>query len=141
MSTPRTALVVDDEEQLLRLMARILERGGHRVLSAANGDEARRLFRAHADEIEIVLLDVLMPDGDGAEALLPEFLSERPGIDVILSSGDALPEALETELERVGGRFLHKPFVPRSLLRMLEPVETDRPDFVAAVGPFESGGA
>jgi len=138
MSTPRTALVVDDEDQILRLITRILERGGNRVLGAANGDDARRLFAAHASEIEIVLLDVRMAGGAGAEALLPEFLERRPDLDVILTSGDALPETLEVLLERVGGRFLRKPFAPKSLLRMLECEKSERPDPITSsslVGP------
>lgn len=118
MSRTRTALVVDDEDQLLRLMTRVLERAGHRVHAAATGEAARRLFREH--EPEIVLLDVTMPDGDGAERLLPEFLAERPELRVILTSGAALPESLEVLLGRVGGDFLCKPFPPRSLLQLLD---------------------
>jgi hypothetical protein len=98
MSRTRTALVVDDEDQLLRLMTRVIERAGHRVHAAATGEAARRLFREH--EPEIVLLDVVMPDGDGAESLLPE--------------------SLEVLLGSIGGDFLCRPFPPRSLLRLLE---------------------
>ena len=140
MSTSRTVLIVDDEDQLLRLMTRILERGGKRVLAAATGDDARRLFRAHRAEIEIVLLDVMMAGGAGAETLLPEFLAERPDLDVILTSGDALPEALEILLERIGGRFLRKPFGPRSLLPLLEPVESKRPDPAGLSSLADPGG-
>jgi DNA-binding NtrC family response regulator len=121
MARTRTALVVDDEDQLLRLMTRIRERAGHRVFGATTGEDARRIFRAEAPEI--VLLDVSMPDGDGAETLLPDFLAERPMLRVILASGDALPESLRVLLDRVGGDFLRKPFPPRSLLRLLEELE------------------
>ncbi len=137
MSLPRTALLVDDEEQLLRLMTRILERAGVRVLCAANADEARRLFRENTDEIEIALLDVLMPGGGGAAVLLPEFLTERPELDIVLTSGDALPETLEIELGRIGGRFLRKPFVSKSLLRILEPTAVEQTD---PVGPSNLAG-
>ena len=118
MSRTRTALVVDDEDQLLRLMTRVLERAGHRVHAAATGAAARQLFREH--EPEVVLLDVTMPDGDGAERLLPEFLAERPELRVILTSGAALPEPLEALLGRIGGDFLCKPFPPRALLQLLD---------------------
>jgi DNA-binding response OmpR family regulator len=118
MSRTKTALVVDDEDQLLRLMTRVLERAGHRVHAAATGEAARQLFREH--DPEIVLLDVMMPDGDGAERLLPEFLAVRPTLRVILTSGAALPASLEALLGRIGGDFLCKPFPPRSLLQLLE---------------------
>jgi DNA-binding NtrC family response regulator len=119
-NSSRTALVVDDEDQLLRLISRLLERSGYRVLAAADAAAARRLFTAHAEEIELLLLDVVLPDGDGAEQLLPEFLEDRDDFEVIAMSGDAAPETLEAMLERIGGRFLRKPFAPKSLLRMLD---------------------
>ena len=121
MSESRTALVVDDDDQLLRLMTRVLEREGIRVLSAGNGADARRLFREHSGEIDIALLDVLMPDGDGAASLLPDFIAERPEIDVVLTSGDDLPEALGNLIVQIGGGFLRKPFAPKNLLRMIAP--------------------
>jgi CheY-like chemotaxis protein len=47
-------------------------------------------------------------------------LHERaPGLDVVLMSGDALPEPLESALSARGGRFLRKPFAPKALLRLL----------------------
>ena len=141
MSAPRTALIVDDEDQLLRLMTRVLEREGTRVLGAATADDARHLFRENADEIEIVLLDVMMPGGDGAEVLLPEFLAVRPEIGVILTSGDALPETLEVLLGRIGGRFLRKPFVPKSLVRMLAPTQAERPDPIGSSNFAGPGGS
>ena len=94
MSEPRTALVVDDEDQLLRLMARVIERRGDRVLVASTADEARALFRKHAAVIQIAVLDVTMPGGDGAEALLPELLDLCPMLEVIVMSGDAMPPGL-----------------------------------------------
>jgi len=122
MNAPQTALVVDDEDQLLRLIARVIERSGGRVLTAESGPAAREVFAAHRDEIGIILLDVTMPGGDGAEKLMPEFLAERPDLRVIITSGDLLPPNLEAELSRVGGEFLKKPFVPKTLVRMLEGV-------------------
>ena len=119
MSSFRTVLVVDDEDQLLRLMKRLIERTGRPVLAAANADEARALFKKHVGDIDLVLLDVTMPGGDGAEKLLPEFSAARPDLQVVVTSGDAMPPSLEEELERVGGSFLRKPFVPKTLLGLL----------------------
>ncbi|HEB88731.1 MAG TPA: response regulator [Deltaproteobacteria bacterium] len=120
MTPSRTALIVDDEDPLLRLMARVLERAGYRVWTAADGVEAFRLFTEHVDEIDLVLLDVVHPPGGGAAELLPRLLERRPDLDVILTSGDSLPEALEETRASIGGRYLRKPFVPKTLLRMLE---------------------
>ncbi len=118
--SPRTALIVDDEEQLLRLMARLLEGVGVRVWAAKDGVEARELFREHAAEIDLALIDVIHPPDAGAADLLPELLAEQPDLEVILTSGDALPEALEEALASIGGRFLRKPFAPKALLRLIQ---------------------
>ena len=120
MSTQRSVLVVDDDPQLLRLMTRLLEGAGHRVRTAADLPEALACFEAGVPAIDSVLLDVNLAPGGGAVELLPQLRARAPGLDVVLMSGDALPDALERELSGRGGRFLRKPFAPKALLRLLE---------------------
>ena len=140
MSSFRTVLVVDDEDLLLRLMTRLIERTGRPVLAAGNAAEARALFHKHVGEIGLVLLDVTMPGGDGAEKLLPEFSAARPDLRVVVTSGDAMPASLEEELERVGGSFLRKPFVPKTLLALLVEQASEEPDVSKdAEAPEETG--
>ncbi len=115
----RTALIVDDEDQLRRLMSRVLEKAGIRALVAESASEARSLFETHESEIDLLLLDVTLPDGEGAEQLLPEFVARRPTVVAIVTSGDEPPTALAEELTRIGGSFLRKPFVPKELLRLV----------------------
>lgn len=134
----RTVLVVDDEAPLLRLMTRLVEKAGRPALGAATGAEARALFEDHAEAIGLVLLDVTMPDGDGAERLLPEFVAVRPDLEVIVTSGEALPEPLAAELTRVGGHYIRKPFTPRALQALLE---ADPSSGVASTSKVEAGAA
>lgn len=123
MSDPKLALIIEDEEPLRRLLARLLERAGYATLTAADGNEGLAAFHARADELGIVLLDVMMPSKDAAE-ILPELLARRPDLPLILTSGDALPEDLQQVLETTTrGRFLRKPFMPQALLRMLEELD------------------
>ena len=117
--TDRTALLVDDEDQLLRLMTRVLEKEGVRVLAARDAGEARALFSAHESEIDLLVLDVTLPGGEGAEVLLPEFVARRPTARFVVASGDDPPPALAAELQRIGGHFLRKPFVPKQLIRLV----------------------
>jgi len=125
VSPPKLALIIEDEEPLRRLLTRLLERAGYAILTAADGNEGLAAFQARADELGIVLLDVMMPSKDAAE-ILPELLARRPDVPLILTSGDALPEDLQKVLETTTrGRFLRKPFMPRALLRMLEELELD----------------
>lgn len=123
MSAKRSVLVVDDDEQLLRLIVRLLEREGHRIQAASNVPDALALFEASAPAIDLALLDVnLAAPGamaPGAAELLPLLHERAPGLAVVLMSGDALPEPLERALSAGGGRFLRKPFAPKALLRML----------------------
>jgi DNA-binding NtrC family response regulator len=126
MSQSRTALIVDDEDQLLRLMARVAAQGGYRTWTARDGVEALRLFHEHRADIDLLLLDVFHPPGEGAAELLPELLAEKPGLDVILTSGDALSDELDRELRAIGGRFLRKPFAPKALLRLLDDASAAR---------------
>lgn len=69
-------LVVDDDELSRRLLALALENEGYSVLSAAGGVDALRILRAAGSQVELVLLDVLMPDMDGFEVL--QYLKSDP---------------------------------------------------------------
>lgn len=109
MSSPETLLVVDDERQLLRLLVRVLEKQGFRVLSAVDANEAERLFEDNASEIDAVLLDVVIPPA-GVESLLSRILALRDDVGVVLTSGDELDASLGERLEAMGGVFLRKPF-------------------------------
>jgi two-component system cell cycle sensor histidine kinase/response regulator CckA len=115
----KTVLVADDDAQLLGLLVRLLERGGHSVLSAPDGAEAIEVFRAHALEIDLAVLDVgLEPNGVGEP--LKRMLEARPDLPVVLASGDLPPEAISAQLDEIGGVFLRKPFPPPALLCALE---------------------
>lgn len=134
----RTALIVDDEDTLLRLMTRVLEKENVRVLPAKDAETARAVFAAHGGEIDLLVLDVTLPDGDGAEILLPEFLARRPTVRVVVASGDEPPQALADELTRIGGDFLRKPFSPKELIRLLQEDGSQappRPSAQATTGP------
>jgi DNA-binding response OmpR family regulator len=101
-------LVAEDQAGLRGLLCLALSSAGFRVLSAADGDEAVRLYREHRDEIDAVLLDRAMPRKDGPAALA-ELRALCSGLPCCLMTG-AGPEA-EEELRSVGAsRVLAKPF-------------------------------
>ncbi len=81
-----TILLVDDEESLLALGARMLEHLGFTVLTAADGLQAVELYRQRGKEIDLVLMDLTMPHMDGAEAF-GELRRLNPDVRVILASG------------------------------------------------------
>ncbi len=115
-----TILLVDDEEMLLRLGRAILEANGHRVIEARDGQEALEIFRSRRAEIDLVLLDMIMPRRNGRDTL-EELHTLAPEVPVVLSSGYT-PVSNE-ELNALGARaFLHKPYRPAELVRTVRQV-------------------
>jgi PAS domain S-box-containing protein len=124
-----TLLVVDDQERIRRLAARVLEGAGFRVLSAAGGVEAVALVREHAGEIRLVLLDLTMPDMAGDE-VLREIRAIDPEVRVLLSSGYDETDAMSRIPSSKVWGFVAKPYRPAELLgRVREALgaETDAP--------------
>ena len=80
-----TVLVVDDEEEVRSVARDILERDGFRVLLAEDGRVAQTVFREHAADIDVVLLDLTMPHA-GGEATLDEIRRVRNDAAVVVSS-------------------------------------------------------
>ena len=107
-----TVLLVEDEGQLRKLVARVLERSGYRVLAAAGPLAALEMSRRHEGPIDLLLTDVVMPDMSGDE-LADRLTAERADIRVLMMSGYA-----ERGIGRRGeGRpCLQKPFTFDDLL-------------------------
>jgi DNA-binding response OmpR family regulator len=112
---PMTILIVDDEPQLLKLLSRVFEREGYRVLTADRSDSAIELCAREAGAIDVMVLDVIIPPG-GAEAILEAVNPEENDIRLVLVSGDQPKQEL---LDRSGGLFVRKPFLPKALARKI----------------------
>jgi two-component system, cell cycle sensor histidine kinase and response regulator CckA len=81
-----TVLLVDDEEQIRSTTRRVLERLGYDVLDATNGKNALDLYQSHQKTIDVVILDLIMPVMDGAEAFA-ELRKLDPELKILVSSG------------------------------------------------------
>jgi len=79
-------LIVDDEFPIRTLISLSLQAEGLTVYDAGNGREAVDIFHQHADEIDLLLTDVVMPEMDGP-ALVRELVAERPQLRVVFISG------------------------------------------------------
>ena len=113
-----TILVVDDEESVRRTTRQMLLRGGFQVLTAEDGERGVEVFRAHADEIVLVLLDMTMPHLDG-EGALREIRCIRPDARVILSSGYNEVEVTKRFAGKSLAGFLQKPYRLETLERVV----------------------
>ncbi|HTQ57063.1 MAG TPA: PAS domain S-box protein [Bryobacteraceae bacterium] len=110
-----TVLVVDDERGMRHLARAILEQHGYRVLTAGDGGEAIEVFRRHAAQVAVVVLDLTMPVMHG-EDVAAELLKIRPGVPVVLSSGYGEPGASGSS--SLG--FLKKPYQPAELVAAVQ---------------------
>ncbi len=116
----KSILVIDDEEQLVKMVCTMLEREGYRVSVAQNGKQGLRLFRQ--EPVDLVITDIFMPEKEGLETIR-ELRREFPGIKIIAMSGgmakaegfSALPLA-----EKLGAdHTLVKPFRRTELLSLV----------------------
>lgn len=107
---PPTIMVVDDDEHFARITERALTAFGYSVVPARNGVEALKLY--HADTIQLVLTDLIMPDMEGVE-LIVTLRRLNPSVKVIAMSGGGRnnPAAYLPIAQRVGAmKTLAKPF-------------------------------
>ncbi len=109
-----TILLVDDEEMVLNVGVEILKGLGYTVLEAKSGKEAIEIYEEHRDKIDMVILDVVMPEMGGGEAY--ERMKEiNPNAKVLLSSGYSIEGQATDILKRGCDGFIQKPFGMKEL--------------------------
>jgi DNA-binding NtrC family response regulator len=104
-----TVLVVDDEEYVRRVAELFLRLAGFHVLTASSGIDALRVYQEHAGAIDVVLLDLTVPDLSG-EAVFQKLREQSPHLPVILTSGYAEDVMLRQFTGPEPPAFLHKPY-------------------------------
>jgi PAS domain S-box-containing protein len=111
-----TVLLVDDEKLVLQVGQAMLEKLGYRTLTAGSGKEALDLYEHQKDEIDLVILDMIMPGMGGRETY--ERLKAIGGAAmVLLSSGYSINRQAQEILDRGCNRFIQKPFAIEELSR------------------------
>jgi len=115
-SVPRAGciLVVDDEEIVRVFAASTLTENGYKVFSASDGTEALALYKSRADEIDMVLLDMLMPGMDGGQTL-EALRGIDPEVRVLLTSGYSETDTISRVQGKTQTQFLQKPYLPDDL--------------------------
>jgi PAS domain S-box-containing protein len=120
-----TVLVVDDEYEVRDVIKDMLTSRGLHVLTAEDGAHGIETFKRHADEIDVILLDIAMP-GRSGEEVLEEILAIRPGAKVIVSSGFIEESVAARFGDAKPAAFLHKPFTTDTLIESISGVLQDR---------------
>ncbi|HET7535554.1 MAG TPA: two-component regulator propeller domain-containing protein [Candidatus Didemnitutus sp.] len=124
----RRILLVEDDHGVRNYARKILIGAGHQVLEAASGQLALPVWKDHRHEIEILLTDVVMPDGLNGLELAKRLQQEKPALKVIYASGYSADVAGGDFAGRQGIDFVAKPYSPAELLRIVERIATsERP--------------
>lgn len=114
-------LIVDDEVIVVEVSRDMLEKVGYSVQCATNGQEALSLFRSQADEIDLVILDMIMPRMGGGE-VFDEIKAIRPKTKVLLASGYSIDGQAAQILKRGCDGFIQKPYSLQQLSRKIEEI-------------------
>jgi len=109
-----TVLFVDDDPVASQVGRDIMERWGYRVMTAVNGTEAVEIYSEYKDQIDLVLLDVILPDLSSEQVYL-ELKHCNPEVLVIVVSGYNVNRRISTLLEYGCVDFIQKPFQSRTL--------------------------
>lgn len=113
-----TILVVDDEEVLRNLAEQMLQILGYTVETADDGESALAYFKDHWQEVDLVVLDLMMPIMNGSDAYR-EMKSINPDVKVVLASGYSINGVAKELLAEGAQGFLQKPFNMAELSNMI----------------------
>ena len=116
-----TVLFVDDEEMIIEVAEQLLKRLGYKVLTARSGKEAIKIYEENFQQIDIVVLDMIMPDMGGGETY-DGFKMLNSKVKVLLSSGYSVNGQATEILDRGCNGFIQKPFRMKELSQKLREI-------------------
>jgi len=122
-----TVLVVEDEVTVSFCVCAILKSQGYSVLTATNGVEALAVWKENQADIDLLLTDMVMPEGISGLDLAQRLLADKPGLRVICTSGYSHEIATSKKTLPVTHRFLGKPYQSTLLLETVREV-LDQPN-------------
>lgn len=106
---PKTILLVDDEDMIWDVISDMLQQLGYRIILAGDGKEAVQIYGANPGLIDLVILDMLMPNMGGRETFF--ILKELdPNVKVLASSGYVSQEEIQDVMDAGAAGFLRKPY-------------------------------
>jgi two-component system cell cycle sensor histidine kinase/response regulator CckA len=112
-------LLAEDEETIRRLVGEVLTRSGYKVFAGSNGDEALRLLQEHADEIDLLVTDVVMPGMSGPD-LARAASRLKPSLRILFTSG--YTSEPDEAFDDPDVEFIGKPFSPQALVAKVQEV-------------------
>ena len=116
-----TVLLVDDEMMIVDVGAQLMKRLGYQILTANSGKEAVKIYGDLQNQIDMVILDMVMPDMSGGETF-DKLKSINPNVKVLLASGYDVDGQAKEILERGCSGFIQKPFDVEELSHKLREI-------------------
>ncbi len=116
-----TLLLAEDDTDVRSLIKDILESYGYKVIDAADGEDALRLFHKNREDIRMAILDVVMPRKNGRE-VYEEIKRIVPDIKVLFMSGYTADIISEKGILKAGLDFISKPVSPKDLLKLVREI-------------------
>ncbi len=117
-----TLLLADDEELVREAASGVLQRLGYQVVAVADGEDALNVVREQGDAIDLVLLDLIMPNMGGIEAA-KQIRAVKPDMPILFITGFDLNETLDKRLDMAQADVVTKPFdigeLSRAIRRLL----------------------
>jgi two-component system cell cycle sensor histidine kinase/response regulator CckA len=112
-----TILVVEDEPAVREIISYVLRRQGYNVLEAGDGPEAIAIWSVQRGEVDLLVTDIIMPNGMKGNVLAEKLRAKKPGLKIMYSSAYSSDFATEAAPLRERVSFLEKPYKPEVLVR------------------------
>jgi len=113
-----TILLVEDELSLREFVGEVLHQYDYRVVQAGSGVEALRVWEEHHGRIDLLLTDMVMPEGMNGHELATQLRQRKPDLKLIFTSGYSA-EATGIDFTQNNARFLSKPYLPSQLAQLV----------------------
>lgn len=121
-----TLLVAEDNPEVLNLNRTVLETFGYKIIEAVDGEDAVKQFIEHQQDIDMIVMDVVMPKMNGQQAY-EEIAKIRPDVKVLFMSGYTPDIVQEKGITTDGLNFVHKPVTPMQMLKKIRELLDSQP--------------
>ena len=121
-----SVLLIDDDEYVVQLIAKVLTQKGYDVYCASNGEEGLEILSEKRNAIDIVVCDLLMPVKEGIETIM-DIRRKRPRLPIIAISGGGRnnrQDILDAAQKLGASAALPKPFRPKDLIELFDKLLT-----------------
>ena len=115
----KTVLLVEDDDQVRSFVRMLLTNNGYRVLEARTGAEGLTIAESEAQNIDLLLSDMLLPELSGFDLAL-RLLERKPDTKVLFMTGYVEGDIVQRCIAELGASFLDKPFQPNALLSRVQ---------------------